>query len=281
VEPRFVQCAECGNRFDAGLTGFCTRCGATAPPPGAPGASPAGPAGWQPLRRDGLRRRVQVGGILLAAWGALLAVACLAFALLPTGVLAGQLDSVVDDLGDAALPGGALHVQVLDNGTALAGATVELRTPTGHQLSSNRTDAHGWANATLGEHAAANLTVRAGGHVLERRVLVRDNDTLEARLDVARDPAAGTARLGVDRLVDLLRIGAVVLGAAALLLLAGGVAAVAVRWPVLAIAGPVPVLALTVLLAVATLSVGMFVILVLQAVGLALVVSGRPAFRRR
>jgi hypothetical protein len=277
VEPRFVQCPECGNRYDAALTGFCTRCGDTAPAPGTPGASV--PAFAQP-RRDPLRRRVQVGGILLATWGALLGIACLAFAVLPTGVLATYLDDVVDGLGDAPLAGGELHVQVLDNGTAARNATVELHTPRGVLVSSNAT-VGGWANVTLGDHAAANLTVRAAGRVLERRVLVRENDTLEVRLDAARDPATAETRLGADRLVELLRIGAGVLAVAALLLLAGGIAALAVRWPVLAIAGPVPVVGLTVLLAVATLSVGMLVILLLQAVGLSLVVSGRSAFRRR
>ncbi|MEA3142702.1 MAG: hypothetical protein QOG31_26 [Thermoplasmata archaeon] len=281
MEPRFAQCPECGNRFDAALTGFCTRCGATAPPPGAPGAPGSAPAPWAPPRRDPLRRRVQVGGILLATWGALLAIACIAFAVLPASVLSGYLGQVVDGLGDTPLPGGELHVQVLANGTAAQNATVEVRSPAGNLTLAARTDAAGWANVTLREHAAANLTVRSGGHVLERRVIVRDNDTLEVRLDVARDPASVADRIGLDRLVSVLRIGATVLGVGALLLLAGGIAALAVRWPVLAIAGPVPVLALTVLLAVATLSVGMFVILVLQAVGVALVVSGRPAFRRR
>lgn len=276
-----MQCAECGNRFDAALTGFCPRCGATAraPAPGSPASAPVPAPG--PARRDPLRRRVQVGGILLAAWGALLAIACLAFALLPTPVLSAQLDVVVGDLGDTPLPGGALHVQVLDNGTPAPGAEVELRSPGGAVVYRNQTSEAGWANATLGDHAAVNLTVRAGGRTLERRALVRENDTLEARLDVARDPAAQEGRLGLDRLIALLRVGAWVLGTGALLLLAGGVAAVAVRWPALAIAGPLPVLALTLLLAVATLSVGMFVVLALQAVGLALVVAGRPAFRRR
>lgn len=271
-----MQCPECDSRYDAALTGFCTRCGATAPTPGSPAASvPA----FAP-RRDPLRRRVQVGGILLATWGVLLSIAFVTFALLPGDVLAGFLDEVVDGMGETPLPGGALHVQVLENGAAAPNATVELRTPGGILLHANATK-DGWANLTLGDHAAANLTVRAAGRVLERRVLVLDNDTLEVRLDAARDPATVPERLGIDRFVSFIRAAAAIVAVAAVLLLGGGIAALAVRWPVLAIAGPIPVVGLTVLLAVATLSVGMLVILLLQSVGLALVVSGRAAFKHR
>jgi hypothetical protein len=230
-----------------------------------------------PTRRHPLRRRVQVGGILLATWGLLLAISCLAFTVLPTGVLAGQMDAVFDDLGDASLSGGQLHLQVLDNGTP-AQATVETHLPSGRLLGANQT-VGGWANLTLGSHGSVNVTVRAGDHVLLRRVVVLANDTYVARVDVARD-AATAPRLGTERLVGFVRLAAGVVGGAAVLLLAGGLAALAVRWPILAIAGPLPVLALTLLLTVATLNPGLLAILAIQAVGLALVVLGRPAFRR-
>lgn len=278
MQPRLVQCPECGNRYDAVLGGFCPRCGAVAPAPGAPGSAPAVPS-RATLRGDPVRRRVQVGGMLLATWGALMAIACLGFAALPQGTLVGTLDQVIDNFGDSGLPGGALHVQVLDNGTAVRNATVELRTPAGQMLETRATGAGGWANTTLGEHWAVNLTVRADGHALERRAVVRANDTLELHLDVARGPPAA-ARLGTDRLASLVRVTAGVLGGAAVLLLAGGIAALVVRWPALAIAGPIPVLGFVLLLAVASLSVGVLVVLLLQGIGLALVVSGRSAFRR-
>jgi hypothetical protein len=285
VEPRFAVCAECGNRFDASLGGFCPRCGAIAPPPGAPGApAAAGTAGAPgapqpgPARRHPLRRRVQVGGILLSTWGLLLTVSCLVFLALPTSVLQGQLDTLLDEVRDAPLSGGQLHLQVLANGTPTQ-ALVEVHLPGGRLLWANQT-VGGWANVTLGNQGSVNVTVRAGGHVLQRRAVALANDTLEARVDVARDPATAP-RLGTERLVLFVRLAGAVVGVGALLLLGGGIAALAVRWPILAIAGPVPVLAITVLLAVATPYAGILVILALQAVGLALVVSGRPAFRRR
>ncbi|HUR61570.1 MAG TPA: hypothetical protein VM286_04320 [Candidatus Thermoplasmatota archaeon] len=280
VEPRFVQCVECGNRFDAAQMGFCSRCGAVAPAPGTPGALAGASAAPALARRDPLRRRPQVGGILLTTLGALLLASCIGFYVLAGAVLGEALGQVVASQGDAPIRGGTLSIHVLDNGTAAANATVELRSPAGTLFYSNQT-VGGWANATLGDHAAANITVRAGGHILERRALVLEGDAQDLTLDVSRDAAQDAAWIGMDRLVSFVRIAVGVIAAAALALLLGGIAAVMLRWLPLAIAGPIPALALTLLLVVATLNVGMLVIFLLQAVGLALVVSGRRAFRRR
>lgn len=274
-----MQCVECGNRFDANQMGFCSRCGATAPAPGAPGAAPAGFAAPLP-RRDPMRRRAQVGGILLTTLGALLLASCLGFFILASTVLGDALGQVVASQGDAPIRGGTLQVHVLDNGTAAANATVEMRSPAGTRFYSNQTIG-GWANVTLGGHAAANLTVTSRGHTLTRRALVLEGDTQVLTLDVAKDPAQDASWVGMERLVSFVRVAVAVVAIAALAMLVGGIAAVTLRWLPLAIAGPVPALALSLLLVVATLNVGMLVILLLQAVGLALVVSSRPAFRRR
>jgi hypothetical protein len=272
-----VQCPECGNRFDAALMGFCSRCGATAPAAGSTAAR-----GWAPVapvaRNDPVRRRVQVGGMLLTTLGALGLAFCLGVLVVAGSGLEDTLGKVLQSQGDSAVAGGTLRVHVLDQGQA-ANATVELATPSGHALGTNQT-AQGWANLTLGQHAIVNVTVTAGSHSLHRHAFVQAGSEQTLTLDVAHDVADDPAWIGLGELIGLLRIAVLVVAVASLALLAGGIAALAVRWAPLAIAGPIPAAALVILLTVATVNVGPLVVLLLLGAGLGLVVSGRRAFRR-
>jgi hypothetical protein len=272
VQEAWAQCAECGTRYETRATGFCPRCGSTQRRADAPGQ----PAATAPARRDPARRRVQVGGLLLAVFGFLI-VAGSGTVLWKAGEIDDQLQQTLAR-ERLEVPGGELRLRVLADGVPTQ-ANVTLSRFWGPAFSNRTTDAQGALNLTLGDNGAFNLTVRAAGREVTRPVLVLSGLTEEAAVDVVRDPATGPW-IGLEPLVRLTRIlmGAILASAAAMLL--AGVCAMAVRLYPLAVAGPVPILAITLIVTVASLSVGLLVLLAILATALGLIVSGRAAFRR-
>jgi hypothetical protein len=278
-----VQCPECGNRYDAGAlghpAGFCTRCGANAPAPGAFPAGTAAPAA--PIPNDGgARRRAQAGGILLVAIGALFLLGSCAGLLVPASDFEQALQPALANLGASSLPAGALHLLVLEDGSPVAANVSLLAAGTSHWTNAT-TSPSGWWNVSLERYPAANLTVAKGNLTLQRHVLALAGQNQTVVLDLKRDAPVDGHWIGLQPVLQLLKGFLVAMAVAAALMLAGGVCAASLRLQGLAVGGPIPLLAFMLLVAVATLNVGMLVLLLLQATGLALVASGRRAFHRR
>ncbi|MES2154004.1 MAG: Ig-like domain-containing protein [bacterium] len=276
--PRWVPCAECGNRYDADTTAFCPRCGST-----IRGKDPE--VRVPVLANDPRRRRAQMGGAILLFMG-LAFFGLWGYGLASAGFHPeGSIDSFVGLTGDSPIPAGDLHLQILDNGTAVPNATVALALPSGVAFKSGITDDNGWFNVTLDRQAAVNITVHAGNITLERRAFVVWPASEEVHLDVA-DPARSTAWLGLQEFNQMALVVLMVSGVAFLLMAVGGGAALALRTPNLAVAAPMPTVVLTGLLFLWTLLVGVFyvgivLLLALQVTAIVMVASGRSAFRKR
>lgn len=277
--PRWVPCAECGNRYDAETTTFCPRCGST-----LHGKDPE--LRVPVLANDPRRRRAQMGGAILLFMG-LAFLGIWGYGLVSAGSHPElSIDSFVGLTGDSPIPAGDLRLQVLNNGTAVANATVSLRLPSGLPFKDGVTDAAGWYNTSLERQAAVNITVHAGNVTFERRAFVVWPNLADVRLDVAKDAPRVSGWLGLEQFNDLAIWFLMFVGAAALLMAVGGGAALALRLPGLAVAAPIPSIVVTSLLFVWTLLVGVFyvgivLLLALQVTALVMVASGRMAFRRK
>lgn len=239
VEER-VECAECGERYDSNEFTFCPRCGGTrAGAPAAAGVARGVDAG----RR---RRKVQSGGLILTIMGSVAAIAFLATVFFP----AAQLEAVVPVLADQ--PGGELSVLVVDAGAPVANATVLVAAYDGTPLFNATTGADGLANFTLADNAAANVTVQYDGASWLRHVVVLEGGSETLEVDTS-GPAEDTRWQGLDRLMLALRIFAGAMAVMALLVVAGGVAAMRLRFRHFATAGAFVGLVPTLLMFVMTL----------------------------
>ncbi len=269
----WVACGECGTRYDTATFGFCPRCGSVRRSGVLPAASSA-PGARAPRASSPVhQRRLQAGGAILLLVG-VIALALAAYSLGPGladveqgvgALLSSQPDNV---------PGGTLALQTLLDGQPVA-ANVTLIAG-GMVVGHAGTDLTGWSNTSLGSHGAVHVTVRAANRTLERNVLVVDGTTVALRLDVATDPADDPAWHGLG---SALQAGLGLLAALALLLAAGGLAALLRRLRWLALLGPVPSLALALLVATGGGSLGAWAIIGTLAAAFALVVVGRSAFR--
>jgi len=277
--PRWVPCAECGNRYDTETTTFCPRCGST-----LQGKDPE--VRVPVLANDPRRRRAQMGGAILLFMG-LAFFAIWAYGLVSAGYHPeGSIDSFVGLTGDSPIPAGDLHLQVLHNGTPVPGANVHLRLPSGVAFRDGNTDSAGWYNTTLERQAAINITVQAHNLTLERRAFVVWPNSEEVRLDVGRDAPHDAAWLGLEQFNQLAVLFLMAIGAASLLMAGGGAAALALRFPAFAVIAPLPSIIVTSLLFLWTLLVGVFYIgivllLAMQVTAFAMVASGRGSFRRK
>lgn len=267
-----VTCKECGTRYDTSQ-GFCPRCGSTARGP----ATPAAVAVAQ--RRDPGRRRVQASGAVLLAVGALLAVVFAAMLALSGTLTQGFLDDMQRDPSRVAVPGGSIVVLVTDAGAPAPGVPVNVTTLDGVAVTNGTTDEGGRFEARLGGTAFANVTVARDGDDLVRRVVAIDGSAVTLRFDLGAASAAASWA-GFEKLQAVMRVVLAVFLAVALLLAAAGVCALALRaWSVAlagAAIGMVPALVLT----VASLSLGAFLMLVVVGVPLVLIARGRRYFLR-
>lgn len=276
--PRWVPCAECGNRYDAEAMKFCSRCGSTVQGKDPDVRVPV-------LANDPRRRRAQMGGAILMFMG-LSFFAIWAYGLVSAGFHPeAGIDSFVGLTGDSPVPAGDLHLRVLDNGTAVANAAVAVRLPSGLDHKAGLTDAQGWYNVTLERQAAVTITVSEGNRSIERRAFIVWPNTEQVTLDFGRDGNQTDAWLGLEDFNKMAAVVVFAIGAAALLMGIGGASALALRFPNLAIVAPVPALVGTGLLflwtiLVGTFEVGILAILILQLVAIGMVASGRSSFRR-
>lgn len=277
--PRWVPCAECGNRYDADAMRFCSRCGST-----VQGKDPE--ARVPVLANDPRRRRAQMGGAILLFMG-LGIFAVWGWGLMMAGFDAeDDIEGFVGLTGDSPIPAGDLHVRALANGTPLPGADVRLRLPSGADYLQGTTDAHGWYNVSLARQAAVTIHVSLGNDSVERRAFVVWPSLEELRIDVLRDEPHASGRVGLEQFSALVVVVLVFIGLASLLMATGGAAALALRLPNLAIAAPIPGLVATTILFLWTILVGAFevgvlALLALQIAAIAMIASGRGVFRRR
>ncbi len=183
---------------------------------------------------------------------------------------AAQVEQNIGLLADQ--PGGEMHLQLLDAGVPIANATVAVHTVTGEAVANATTDAGGWANVTLPEHAAVNVTITHAGQEWRRQVLALD--VQEVIVDVAEDPMETERWIGVDSLLTATRVLSGVFAVMALLVVVGGIAALRLRYRHFATAGaflglvPAALLFLAtlgLLPAVATILLGGVVALLLMA----------------
>ncbi len=157
-----------------------------------------------------------------------------AFAFLFSAFLpAAQVEQNVGLLADQ--PGGELHLLLLDAGVPVANATVTVQTIGGEAFANLTTDPSGWANTTLTDHAAVNVTILHEGQTWYRQVLALEIQ--EVVVDVAVDPQETERWIGVDSLLTATRVLSAVFAAMALLVVVGGVAALRLRYRHFATAG--------------------------------------------
>lgn len=263
-----VTCAECQENYDSDAMPFCPRCGSTKSTPGVLSGARATAAA-----RDPRRRRVQIGGVMLTILGGLGVVMFILSA-----VLAGQL--MTDIAGDVlvGLPGGELEVRVLDNGTAVPNATVQILHQNGTILHEDRTEASGWSNVTALDEALVDVRVLTPEGNWTRTVIVLQGSDDQLIIDVAEDPTTSPDWVGAAELVRTLRITAVVFSVASLMVLAAGISALRLRNRGLAITGAVVGLIPALLLFVVTLAVGALLMVLSLTVALYMVVAGRHQF---
>lgn len=178
------------------------------------------------------------------------AVAAFAF-LFSTFLPAAQVEQNIGLLADQ--PGGELHIQILDAGAPLANVTINVTALSGQAILNATTDDAGWANVTLDDHAAVNLTFTYQGQTWQRSVLALDMQ--EVAVDVATDPQSVDRWIGIDSLLAATRVLSGVFACMALLVVAGGVAALRLRARPFATAGAFMGLIPAALLFLATLGV--------------------------
>jgi hypothetical protein len=268
--PRWVPCAECGNRYDADVVGFCTRCGST-----LRGKDPE--VRVPVLAHDPRRRRVQMGGAILLFLGLAVAGVAVFFALLRGPDLSEML---VDVVGGSDVAGGHLNVHVVDAGQPVRNATIVIRDPGGVSLGLGATVENGWFNTTLAR-PAADLNITVGQAAFHRRAFVLSAQEQTVEVDVARDPLDQPGWSGLESFsgYGLYIAGGVLL--TGLLAALAGAAALALRAQDFAVAGPVPLVLVTGFLLFFFGEVGLLLILGMEVLAMLMVASGRAAFRRR
>lgn len=282
----WVQCSECGNRYDLDAQAFCSRCGSTTR---IASVGPAAVAGTAPRSAalTAARRRAQIGGLLSTILGLLFVVASLGFLFttLPTpgpnpdAALDNYLESIFLVQPNATFKGGALSLHVV-NTTALP-ANVTLLTPGGKPFLNATTDAKGWLNTTLVEHAAATLRVSIGNRTFARDVLSFPESKLVVILDGNHDATTDSHRLGIEPVRNYARAFLGIIAGAGVLLMAAGICAILLRWHTFALIAPSPTLVLIGYVTVATAGIGLILLFLLEFVALVLVASGKRAFRRK
>lgn len=262
--PDVVECAECGNRYDSDRNPFCPRCGSTRQDQSMAAAMPSA------ARARPQRRRVQAGGLVLLAMGALLLVAGGA------GVFQAEHAVVQEPPALAALPGGEVHVRVLEDGAPRENVSVAVLAWNGSRQQEHATDAGGWANLTM-DRALSHVIVADNGTTWNRTVVAMEDVTVRLELDLATADREEEDWLGVGAVVSQVRILGGVLAFLAAMMVAGGVAALRVRARGLAMAGIVAGM-VPALLSIAVFLVVGLLIAAPVVVAAWLIVGNRSAF---
>lgn len=213
-----VQCAECADAYDSDDNAFCPRCGATAT------ADTPAKAAAMARRDEPSRRRVQAAGVMMSATGGLL---------LLLGVIvlfaAGPAANAVFTDG-APQMSSPLAVQVLDNGTAVAGASVMFQVIGGGN-ETVATDADGWANVSARDGAVVEVSLPGADGPAALRILAI-NLASEGPVVITYDHATDAfdhAAMGRDAVAKMGRVFGGVAIALALPSVLGGMAAVRLR----------------------------------------------------
>lgn len=222
VEPgvaETVECSECGTSYDSQEHPFCPRCGSTSRGAAVPGAIAVA------ARRDPSRRRVQASGGVLLAIG-LLFLASAAAGFLPAN---GEATATLVDLL-ATQPGGQLYV-----GFPTAGnASLELFSVDAGESLDNSTTDDGRAEVGL-PRASVRVHAIQGGVHWNRTVVVLEGDRLTLDLPAGGgddvEPIFSRAAGAIERYT------AIAMLVIALVLVGGGIAALALRiFPLAALA---------------------------------------------
>ena len=215
-----MTCAECGTRYDSDQNAFCPRCGSTA-------KGQAVPAALQVAQRnDPGRRRVQASGALLLIIGLLFLASAIGTAVLSRDEVSADYAKVLANQDGGTLvvaPGAAASFDVVV--TTMGGA------PLG-----NATGATAPATFDLRDHAGVRVQVRAdGGAPVNATAIVLAGERLEVAATDVRD-----GDVLASRSVRGISASAVGLGIAfALVIAAGGLCALLLRWFPLATAAAV------------------------------------------
>lgn len=255
-----MTCGECGTRYDSDQNAFCPRCGSTAKGAVLPAAVAVA------ARHDPARRRVQASGALLLIVGGLFLVSAVAGILLSGGELPPEFAGLVEDQ-----PGGTVRV-IAANGTTY---DLTLSTLDGRELQrfGNQT---GPLDIPLGDRSSVVLGIDAGAGLANVTAVAMAGDTLEVDVASVQD---GDLRAS-PQLHTINRVATGLAVAFTGLLLAGGLAAVTLRWFPLAAAGA----ALGVLLAMLAMALFTWAGLLFAipfGFAAAFIFRGRRFFRKR
>lgn len=270
-----VTCAECGVRYDPAVNAFCPRCGSTVRGATLPPALEAA------RRHDPSRRRVQASGTVLAVVGGLLVLLFLPVMFLSSGFTGQTIDDVASQQPEIPVPGGELHLTVLRAGTPASGLLVNVSTPAGTPIANGTTDASGRFNASLGDHAFVYATVVAPEGNFTRRAIALDGTSTDVSLDLATDPVESEHWAGLGPLLRVVRILLAVFLAVAAMLCAAGICAMRLRAWAFAVSGAAIGVIPALLLFVASLSLGVLLILLVMGVPLYFIARGRRHFKGR
>jgi hypothetical protein len=262
-----VECAECGTRYDSDVQAFCPRCG------GLRQGTPMAPAVTSAARRLPSRRRVQVGGVILAATsGVFFVLAVVGF------FAAGSLTVESLQLLDGA-EGGAVEVRVVSGGEGVAGARVELQRIDGEAFANGTTDENGTVRLSAKASALNRVQVTYENQSWHRRVFAGPGAVRSVEFDVAAPPGALPDVLQTKKEVSQVRMFAGMAAAFMALGIAGGIAAIRLRPRNVAVAGAIAGLAPVLLLVFAVPAAGLVPAL-LMGLAAALILPGRGAFTR-
>ncbi len=254
-----VECAECGNRYDSQVDAFCSRCGSTK-------TGQTFTASVDVAQRGGaVRRRVQAGGVILLVMGLLAMVAYATIAIAPAVVVDNMEVFLTDQQG------GEVAVQVLQNGTPVAGTEVRFVHPDGSVLANASTNAQGWANASA---ASAYLLVEVGD--FQQGVVSLPEATTAMEVDLAT--ATGGETVGLDTVVSAVRGVSGFFAVMSLFVVAGGIAAIRVQGRGLALGGAGLGMLPALILFVATPTGGVGLLLLVTGTAFVLIYSGRREF---
>jgi len=216
---------------------------------------------------------VQAGGLVLLVFGGLIA----AF----TAPALWQGGQTMQPLGPsfATMPGGDVEVRILKDGVPRENMTVVLLAWNGTESARAATSASGWANLSLGAEAVGHVHVVHNGSTWNRTVVALEDTRVQVRIDVGQDALSSDRWPGLEAFDTVVRVLAGVIGILALLMAAGGVAALRVRGRPWAVAGVVAAV-VPVLLAVFAVPVMGLLLLLPIAIAGWVIIRNRDAFPR-
>lgn len=265
-----VECSECGASYDSESHPFCPRCGSTARGTPLPGAVASA------ARRSPGRRRVQASGFVLVAVGVLFLVSAAASLLVPAQEAAEPLVDAI-----ATQPGGkvVLAFPAAGGGNGTPG-TARFLGLDDAELGNATADAGGQV-AFDSPQASLRVEARQGAWAWNRTVVAMRGDTVTIRLPSGGDERGADGGLVLGKtLVAAASVARYVLLVSAVLLVAGGAAALTLRWFALAATGALTGALFGLLALVGFLAAGLLFALPFGLCAY-FILSGRRHFRHR